>query len=240
MKKEIQLTPWQAADSIEIKRSEINFAPYNARRIKDKNRALLKKNIKSVGLLGGLVWNKTTGNLVSGHQRVSILDELNDYPANDYMLRVEVVEMDEKQEKEQNLFLNNANAQGEYDSNLLAAMIGEIDYKLAGFDESDLKIMNLDTPNIDLSQAAGIQAAFSAMHAPDETVKAENKEKVKAAKAEIKQNIDNRFEGDPFVTLTFSSFENKAAFMERFSLDHYEKHINGEQFNEILDQYTGG
>lgn len=236
---DLQLTPHQMGETAEIKRSEINLSPYNPRSIKDKNRALLKKNIKSVGLLGTLVWNKTTGNMLEGHQRIMILDELNGYPENDYLLKVEVVEMDERTEKEQNIFLNNKNAQGEFDSLLLANLMPDIDYKLAGLDESDLKIMNLDTPNINLGEAAGIQTDFSRMDAPNEAAKAASKEKIKATKADIKANVENRFDGDPYVILNFENFDNKAAFMERFGLDINEKYVGGEGFSDILDQYKG-
>lgn len=227
------------SDTIEIKRSEITLSNYNPRKISDKARKLLKQNIKSNGLLGGLVWNRTTSNLVSGHQRLTIMDELQDYPAKDYIVRVEVVEMDLKTEMQQNVFMNSKNGQGDFDSRLLANMLPDIDYKLAGLDDADLKIMNLDTPGIDLGQAAGIQTDFAKMDAPNEAAKAANKEKVKAAKADIKANIENKVEGEPYVILNFDNFDNKAQFMERFGLDHYEKYIKGEQFTEILDQYQG-
>ena len=54
--------------------------------------------------MGGIVWNEDTGNLVSGHQKVSIMDEVNRYNLqtheNDYKLNVEVVHLDLKTEIE--------------------------------------------------------------------------------------------------------------------------------------------
>lgn len=98
-------------ESREIQRSDINFANYNPRKITQEARKNLKSNLKRVGLLGGIVWNEVTGNLVSGHQRISVIDEVNKYNpdtrTNDYLIRVEVVHMDEKTEKEQNIFMNN-------------------------------------------------------------------------------------------------------------------------------------
>lgn len=95
-------------ESREIQRSDINFANYNPRKITQEARKNLKANLKRVGLLGGIVWNEVTGNLVSGHQRISVIDEVNKYNpdtrTNDYLIRVEVVHMDEKTEKEQNIF----------------------------------------------------------------------------------------------------------------------------------------
>lgn len=135
------------AEQRTVKRSEINFASYNPRVISDDARKKLKKNLQTVGLLGGVVWNERTGNLVSGHQKVSIMDAVNRYEAetgkNDYEFRVEVVDFDEKTEKEQNLFMNNKAVQGTYDDDMLRSLLTEIDYTNAGFEEMDLQILGL-------------------------------------------------------------------------------------------------
>ncbi len=130
-----------------VKRSEISFASYNPRVITDEARKKLKKNLQTVGLLGGVVWNERTGNLVSGHQKVSIMDAVNRYDpetgANDYEFRVEVVDFDDKTEKEQNLFMNNKAVQGTYDDDMLRSMLAEIDYVNAGFEEIDMQMLGL-------------------------------------------------------------------------------------------------
>ncbi len=135
------------AEQRTVKRSEINFASYNPRVISDDARKKLKKNLQTVGLLGGVVWNERTGNLVSGHQKVGIMDAVNRYDAetgnNDYEFRVEVVDFDEKTEKEQNLFMNNKAVQGTYDDDMLRSLLTEIDYTNAGFEEMDLQILGL-------------------------------------------------------------------------------------------------
>lgn len=96
-----------------ISRTQITAAPYNPRKISERARALLKANLKEKGLMGGVVWNKTTGNLVAGHQKLDVLDAV--YKVKDYPLTVTVVELSEVEEKEQNLFMNNTAAQGVYD-----------------------------------------------------------------------------------------------------------------------------
>lgn len=135
------------AEQKTVKRSEINFASYNPRVISDDARKKLKKNLQTVGLLGGVVWNTRTGNLVSGHQKVSIMDAVNRYNPetgdNDYEFRVEVVDFDEKTEKEQNLFMNNKNVQGTYDDDMLRSLLSEIDYTNAGFEEMDVQLLGL-------------------------------------------------------------------------------------------------
>ena len=88
------------AQSITIQRSQINFASYNPRRLSDTAKKKLKANLKRIGLAGGIVWNETTGNLVSGHQRLSIIDEIEKYNPdtheNDYPIRVEVLQLSDK------------------------------------------------------------------------------------------------------------------------------------------------
>lgn len=103
--------------------------------------------MQNIGLLGGIVWNKRSGNLVSGHQRVAIMDSVNRYDPetgkNDYEFRVEVIDLDDKTEKEQNLFMNNRNVQGQYDDDLLRKMLAEIDYEAAGFSDMDMQLLGL-------------------------------------------------------------------------------------------------
>ena len=135
------------AEQRTVRRSEIQFASYNPRVISEDARKKLKKNMQTVGLLGGVVWNIRTGNLVSGHQKVSIMDAVNRYNPetgdNDYEFRVEVVDFDEKTEKEQNLFMNNKAVQGTYDDDMLRSLLSEIDYVNAGFEDMDLQILGL-------------------------------------------------------------------------------------------------
>ena len=117
------------------------------REITQEARKNLKANLKRVGLLGGIVWNEVTGNLVSGHQRISVIDEVNKYNpdtrTNDYLIRVEVVHMDEKTEKEQNIFMNNRSVQGDFDSDMLKDMLDGIDYSLAGLNDFDLNMLGI-------------------------------------------------------------------------------------------------
>ena len=154
----------------EILRSQITLAAYNPRKISPEARKKLKANLKRIGLLGGIIWNERTGNLVSGHQKVSIMDEVNHYDIdtheNDYNLRVEVVNLSEKEEKEQNLFMNNRNAQGEYDDDMLRDMLTDIDFSFAGFDDFDIQLLGVDT---------GDGEDWAAMHTyADTTWKAED------------------------------------------------------------------
>lgn len=218
----------KSSESITIQRSEINLADYNPRKLSDTARKQLKANIKRLGIMGGIVWNEATGNLVSGHQRISILDEINGYPKNDYAITVEKVALSDKEEKEQNIFLNSKSVQGEFDSDLMANIITDIDPILAGLDEYDLTMLSLETPSIDFTDIMKKAEMLSPPTAP------QSKEEIKAKKEKYSSEVDDRWEGEPTVTLSFDSFQNKAEFMEALGKDLYDKIIKGEEVAEKL------
>ena len=120
-----KLTRYESFVVEEVGREVLKGAPYNPRRITDDARARLKAKIEKVGLVTPLVWNKRTGNLVGGHQRLSILDELEG--RQDYRLRVSVVDVDEREERALNVFLNNQASQGDWDVKALAEIAKEFE-----------------------------------------------------------------------------------------------------------------
>jgi hypothetical protein len=124
-----------------VNRGDIKNAPYNPRYIEEDARKRLRANLDresgGVGFLGGIIWNRRTGNLVAGHKRLAELDSL--MRTKDYMLPVDVVDLDDKTEREQNVFLNNPEAQGQYDVEKLGEMFrgpDKIDHDKAGLDMS--------------------------------------------------------------------------------------------------------
>ena len=186
------------AQSITIQRSQINFASYNPRRLSDTAKKKLKANLKRIGLAGGIVWNETTGNLVSGHQRLSIIDEIEKYNPdtheNDYPIRVEVLQLSDKEEKEQNIFFNSTTAQGEFDNDLLAALIPEIDYDLAGLDEADINVLIADVPVFDIADYnQAVKDDFRNLEQITDEERLARKEAVKQAKQETKDRLASPF-----------------------------------------------
>lgn len=122
------------------KRSEIHGAPYNPRIIDSHAKKKLERNLKKVGLLETLVVNRLTRNLVAGHQRLACLDALEGN--GEYFLDVAVVELSDKQEKEQNVFMNNPGAQGTWDTGLLAELLREdLSIEATGFEATDLEVI---------------------------------------------------------------------------------------------------
>jgi hypothetical protein len=224
---EILLTKFQKSEQVILKRSEIKNAPYNPRKISDEALTQLRKNFRRVGLLGGIVVNKRTMNIVSGHQRLKALDDLE--KKGDYLIRVEMIDVDEMTEKEQNIFMNSHSVQGEFDVDALRIMVEDIDYSNAGLTEMDLSIIGLD-----INIGEGIEDVSQELNQLSADQK---KEKIKASKKAIRNDIDDKFEeGDPLLVLSFDSFKNKSAFMRRFELDEYQKFFKGEIFSEMIER----
>lgn len=235
------------SEIVEIKRSQIHPAAYNPRKISAEGKAALKRSIKNYGVLGGIVVNRRTNNtIVSGHQKVYILDILNDYPEKDYTLRVEVVDYDEKKEKEANLALNSPNVGGEYDYDKLRELIPDIDYKDAGLTEQDLDIIGVDF-NFQTEEENSIAGELDDLMAPvreehqaevaeRQAERAERvahmkqvKEEVKAAATKAAANMD------AYLMLSFDTWEAKAEFCEKFGFNPEEKFLKGEVFENKIE-----
>ena len=137
------------SEIVELKRSEIHPHPRNPRIIDDSGKKALKRSMKNFGVLGGIIVNRQNGYvIVGGNQKVALMDEQQKYdpkdPATDYILRVEVVDMDEKTELEALTALNNPTIGGKYDFQKLAELIPDMDYKNAGLTEEDLSMIGVD------------------------------------------------------------------------------------------------
>ena len=224
---EIQITKFQKSEQVTLKRSEIKNAPYNPRTISDEALTQLRKNMRRIGLLGGIVVNKRTMHIVSGHQRLKALDQLE--KNEEYMIRVEMIDVDDATEKEQNIFMNSHTVQGEFDVEMLRILMPEIDYSNAGLSEMDLSIIG-----IDIAPGEEIQIVTDEL---SEISKQEKKEHIKNLKSEIGKQINDKYqEGDPILCLSFDNFKNKAAFMQRFDFDVYQKFIKGELFSEMIER----
>lgn len=233
---------------MELNRSAIHFAGYNPRKLSDESRKTLKRGIKKFGLVGGIVVNKRTGlTVVSGHQRLSVMDELQKFPDNDYRVRVDVIDVDEKQEKELNILMNNPNAQGSWDYDALARLVPDIDYKDAGLTDADLNMIGCDfllQTEEENSLAGALEEMMQPVTERKEAEKAarqlERAEKVAHMK-DVKQQVKEQAQEtaanmDAYLMLSFDTWEAKAAFCERFGYDPNMKFIKGEVFDEQIER----
>lgn len=224
-----------ASESVKMMRSQIHPSEYNPREIGENERANLKRGLKNFGLLGGIIVNRQTGyTIVSGHQKVSILDEMSGYPEKDYELKVEVIDVDEKTEIEINFFMNNPSAQGRWDEKKVQLLIPQIDPKRAGFTTLDLAALGvrIETPRVDV-----MKEDIEQLQAPQKEMNEQRKEAVKKAKEGIRKEAESKADqADSFVTLSFPSGRAKRDFLIRFGFDEDEKFINGEIFSEMIER----
>ena len=230
---------YNQSENIVVQRSQINFAPYNPRKQDKRVVGEIKKNFKRVGYLGGIVWNEDTGNLVSGHKRLQAMDIIHDYPekSGDYEIRVEKVNFDEKTEKEQNVFMNSQTVQGEFDYDLLADILPDMDYKFAGLDTDDLNmITSLTDYIVDTSDAVSKDIAEMSKEYDDS--KRINKEKRKADVKAAKQSQREAHTemGASYVTLSFDNYESKAEFLEYWGFGSNDPFIKGEVFAQKIQE----
>ena len=100
---------------------QLKPAAYNPRTIKDEAFAGLQASIERNGLQTPLVWNRRTGNLVGGHQRLKAL-----VAAGATEARVSVVDLSDEDEKTLNLILNSERARGRMVSAKLIPLLEEL------------------------------------------------------------------------------------------------------------------
>ena len=119
--------------------SKLNPAEYNPRKDLqpgDAEYEKLKRSMEQFGYVEPVVWNKTTGRVIGGHQRLKVLVDLG-------LKEVDcvVIELSEEKEKALNVALNKIS--GEWNTDKLAMLISDLqgsdfDVSLTGFEEDEL------------------------------------------------------------------------------------------------------
>lgn len=103
--------------------ADLKAADYNPRKdLKpgDAEYEKLKRSIQEFGYVEPVIWNKRTGVVVGGHQRLKVMKDLG-YTEVDCV----VVDLDEQKEKALNIALNKIS--GEWDNDLLASLLKDLD-----------------------------------------------------------------------------------------------------------------
>lgn len=124
----------------EIEIEKINEAPYNPRVKLEPGMPeweKLKRSIEEFDNIIPLVWNERTGNLVGGHQRLSVLKSMGRTTAD-----CSVVDLDENEEKILNIALNKIKGKWDYDK--LAELLSGFDEQVAslsGFAAEEIAVL---------------------------------------------------------------------------------------------------
>lgn len=207
-----------------VSRREIKAAPYNPRKISPQARKRLAKKIKEVGLVEPLVWNRRTGHLVSGHQRLSILDELE--KSNDYKLTVAVVDLPEDEEKRLNVFLNNTDSMGEFDFDKLSELIQELGNttlpESLGFDKVTVDLLVGENPLFSEEADEAGKEIKDIMH------------EIKSFKSNARQTLKNQDDAEFYLVLVFADRAGADNFLEYFNLDPNNRYVDGDMILDII------
>ncbi|EDN8993470.1 ParB N-terminal domain-containing protein [Listeria monocytogenes] len=129
-----------------IKVEQLIPADYNPRkdlRPGDSEYEKIKRSLEEFGYVDPVIWNKTTGRVVGGHQRLKVLASMG-------RTEVEcvVVELNEEKEKALNVALNKIS--GDWDKEKLAVLMTDLDaadfdVSLTGFDAAEIDDLFKDT-----------------------------------------------------------------------------------------------
>lgn len=220
----------------EIPRSEINEAPYNPRVMDAGARKKLRESLKRYGLVEPLVWNRRTGHLVGGHQRLREMDRL--MGTKDYMVPVAVVDLDEKEEKELNILLNNPNLMGDYDWAALERLFTQdgVNPFAAGFELPDLALMLGEDTARAVAELFG-QALEADPLMGDVEGLAEEAEKIlgiKARKREYAAQEKAKDLPENYLLVVYPSAREKDQILAEWGIPPGTRVISAERFSEIV------
>lgn len=214
---------FQKFDTEIISRNQIKNAPYNPRIMDKEAKKRLKKSIRENGLVSALTWNKRTGNLVGGHQRLEQLDALE--KSEDYDLTVCVIDVDEREEAKLNVQLNNPSMQGEWDLDKLGNLTEEFDLDL----KEDLSFSDLD---IDLMFDGDDR--FSQLFETEEGEQMRGKlDEVKEARKKSVDSLKEKNNIEWYTVIVFENEEDRDSFMKEISIPKYEQYITADQVRRL-------
>lgn len=224
----MSLTRYQNFEVEVIKRSQINKAPYNPRVIGKEAAKKLRKKIEKVGLIMPVVWNKRSGNLVGGHQRLQQLDGLEGYPGkvSDYELSVSVCDLDDKTEKEMVVFLNNPSAMGDWDYDMLA------DLKISsGIDFEDMGFSSFDVDDMFFGDSR-----FSDMFQDTSDVKKakDTLKDIKKDRSEFTDKLKGEQSADFYFVVVCESQDSKDKMMKRLGLPVSEMYVSETKITDVM------
>lgn len=236
-----------------FKRSEVQIATYNPRKMSEQAKAMLKHSMQRFGVVGGITVNKRTMTIVGGNQKVALLDELLGYPKNNYKILAVAVDCDKKTEEEMNIMLNSDNVKGEYDAEKMRTIIPDIDYKAAGLTEEDLTAFGFDifaSAESEVTLSKELDSLFSEYNKTpkksSQEVRNDIEEKQvvanKKQEAEVKSLNNNKtkiaekaVEAEIYVMVSFDNNKNKEQFLSIYGFLPTEKVIKGEKLIKHIE-----
>jgi hypothetical protein len=213
-----QQSKYQAFTTETVRRVDLVGAPYNPRVLTEDAKRRLKASLQKVGLVQPIVWNKKTGNVVGGHQRLKQLDALEG--SSDYTLTVAVLDVDEVREKEINVLLNNTLVSGDWDYDALKSVLNSegMDIEATGFDLAEaMKLFGDDK------------------HARNEIINSisDQLNSVKEAYEQMQADSADKDDTDFYNVVVFKSVDQRFEFLEALGLED-NRYVNGATLLKIV------
>ena len=144
----------QKGEVVTVHRSEIVDDDINPRTITEDNMRRLKESIRKNGLVGHLVYNKATGHIVGGHQRLAALDSI--MRTKEYVLDVLRVDMPLKDEIRLNVALNQQDSQGEFDFFKISELAQDFNLDLADDFGFSKEMIDINFPEFSTGHAEDV------------------------------------------------------------------------------------
>ena len=219
---EAKISKYQKFETETIQRSMLKGAAYNPRKISKQAKQQLAASLKEHGLIAPLVWNRRTGNLVSGHQRLKILDALEG--TDNYELTVAAIDVDEREEKVINVSVNNETLMGEWDLDMLKSLNLDdgISFSEMGFLDADAALM------------FGGDERFTAMF-ENEEVKAEKETiaDIKRDRKEMMEELKRQNSADFYFVVVCKDQQDKDDLMNELGYPNYEEYVYSDALRRL-------
>lgn len=235
MKKAKDRKNYQRGDVVKLHRSQIVEDDINPRTITDENMRRLKASIEKNGLVGHLVWNKATGHVVGGHQRLSALDSL--MHTKDYDLDVLAVDMPLKDEVRLNVALNQQDAQGEFDFDAIAALASDFNLSLSDDFNFSPEVIEINFPEFDLGGTKEEEKVVSREASEEDIAKMkEAKKATRERNKEFRQEFGD-YNGEPkgVLTIVFDRESAKQNWFQKHGFDEAPSVMHVYDFEKLFD-----
>lgn len=206
-----------------INRSDIQNAKYNPRIMDKGAKKRLKEGLEKHGLVSAITWNKRTGNLVGGHQRLEQLDNLE--KNKNYSLDVCVVDVDEREEALLNIQLNNPSMQGDWDIDKLGDIVQDFDINFddMGFTQLDVDLM-FDGDD-----------RFSKLFEKEEVEETKDTlAQIKEARARGKERLEDKNNINWYSVLIFENEKDREEFYKLISVPVSEEYITVDKIMRLV------
>lgn len=160
--------------------------------------------------------------------------------STDYNVKVEVVNLDDKTEKEQLTYMAVGNTKPDID--LIAGYISDIDYTNVGlnFEElNDILSINIEIPSSldSVDDLLSPLPSFDEFETPPADKKSydEKKEHMKAIKQQVRESAKERQQNEEaYITLSFSSYNAKDDFCDLLGISTDDKFAKGEDVLRLI------